>query len=126
MTEHLLKTSTNESEEFRQQIQENVTQMEQKWHRLMQCVEKRIVVAKDYLQFVKLLNQFRNARLDLQELFKTINEDLLLVASKNANDSVYEHHVHEKMHNFESLYKEVIKSGQNSISLLERVETNLL
>lgn len=118
ITENILKKC--DTEEQRTQIKKNVEQMEQKWNRLKRTVEQRIIVSSDYLQFVKLLNQFRNSALDLQELFKKLNDHTHMLSS-TSSDSVLEHHVQEKMQSFESLYREVIKQGQKSIHILRNV-----
>lgn len=85
----------------------------------MKAVEKRIIIASEYLQFIKILNQFRNSALDLQEIFKTANEYSFMMTSNT--DSVFEQHLIEKLKLFEKLYHDLLKSGNCTIEILKKV-----
>ena len=100
-------------------ITENLDSLEHKITKLKKSVEQRVVVAADYLVFVKLVNQFRNLALDLQELFKTINE--YSTGPDFNSDTVFEQHVQDKMKIFEKIFRDVNRAGQDSILLLKNV-----
>ena len=118
-SESILKQIETEKQQI--EIRQNIEIMQQKWHKLKKSVEKRILVAEDYLTFVKQLNQFRNLALDLQELFKNLSDHL-----SNSSDSIFEQHVQEKMSKFESLYKEVVLQGQTCIAALKKSDIETL
>lgn len=111
--------ASTESKELAQQIVDNISQMEQKWNKLKRCVDERIKVGLDYLRFVKLVNQFRVASQNLQELFKTINQDV-------ASSSVFEAHVQEKLSSYRELYDQLIQSSESSIDVLKRADHEIL
>lgn len=114
----LIKTIQDEEEI--KNIRKNMEIIEQKWSKLEKSVEKRIAVSSDYLQFIKLLNQYRNLSLDLQELFKTFANHSISSNIENS-DNLFEQHVQEKMLVFEKLYKELLQKGQVSVELLKNV-----
>lgn len=115
-TENLLTNTQNE--EIRKQIITNMSGIDQKWNRLHASVESRIVVSAEYLQFIKILNQFRSLALDLQELFKTVGSQATEAALCN---NVLEQHVEEKLRNFERFYQELNRKGHHTIELLRKV-----
>jgi len=107
--------------EQREEIKKNVEIMKHKWYKLKKSVEQRIAAAEEYLKFVKHLSQFRNLALDLQELFKSLNEHLT-----NNADTIFEQHVQEKMRTFETLFKEVVLQGQTCVSTLKQSDVEIL
>lgn len=99
--------------------------IEQKWNKLIRTVDNRILVASDYLQFIKILNQFRNLALDLQELFKSVGDQSSFIATASlSGNSVFEQHVQEKLKLFEKVYSDLFKKGTHSIELLKNVFIN--
>jgi hypothetical protein len=120
LSENLLRTC--KSEEQTSDIKRSMELIDSKWTKLRRSVEHRILVAIDYLEFVKTLNQFRNLALDLQELFKTFTDyNLIISSSSNDSQSVFEKHVQEKMQLFETVHNELKKKGQQMISTLKKV-----
>jgi hypothetical protein len=131
LKDSLLKSmlANNENEEHQKLIKKNVESMEIKWEKLRNSVQNRIVVASNYLIFVKQINQFRSLSLDLQELFKTLADYSNNTSSKSSSlntSSVLEQRVHEKMQTFENLYRELIRNGHNSISILKNSDNEIL
>jgi hypothetical protein len=123
---NVLRTTENvmekvETSDQREGIMKNVDIMKQKWYKLKKSVEQRIVVAEEYLKFVKFLSQFRNLALDLQELFKNLSEHLTTDA-----DTIFEQHVQEKMRSFESLFKDVTQQGQTCMTMLKQSDIETL
>lgn len=97
--------------------------IEQKWNKLKRTVEQRILVASDYLEFIKIVNQFRNLALDLQELFKTASDHSVLVSASNSkSDSVFEQHVQDKMRIFEKYYEDLLQKGRISVTTIRKVK----
>jgi hypothetical protein len=126
MKDSLLKSLDDSEYDYEiqsEQIKKNIELMKFKWNKLRKSVSNRITVASNYLVFVKKLNQFRNLGLDLQELFKTASSNS---TKSSGTDSVLEQRVEEKMHVFEALYHELIRTGHESISILKNSDNEVL
>lgn len=106
------------------QMRKNLDTIEQKWNKLRHTVEQRIHVASDYLEFIKIVNQFRSLSVDLQELFKTVNDHL--TQTSHSSDSIFELHVQDKMRIFEKYYEDVLKKGRVSINTLRETQNEVL
>ena len=136
MKDALLKSLEDSEYDYEiqsEQIKKNIELMEFKWNKLRRSVHNRIQVASNYLVFVKKLNQFRNLALDLQELFKTLVDYTTVrttspasTKSSGTSESVLEQRVEEKMHVFEALYRELIDTGNDSISILKKSDNEVL
>ena len=119
-----LSSSTSDEDQLQiETIRKNLDLMETKWNKLKRSVQNRIVIASNYLVFVKQKNQLRSLALDLQELFKALADYSL---THNNSDFVLENRVQEKMQIFENLYKELIRNGHDSISLLKKSDNEVL
>lgn len=108
-----------ETKEQKNQIIKNIELIEQKWNRLKMTVEQRILVATDYLDFIKIVNKFKNAAIDLNELFKSVNEHTGQTSSRV--DSIFEQHVQDKTRIFEQYYESLLQKGRISIQSLKKV-----
>ena len=90
--------------------------IEEKCSKVRKTVVSRIEIAREYLEFVKQLNQFRNLTTDLQEIFKSLSSN-----TSSTTELVFEKHVSEKMKIFEKLFTDLSTRGQSSIALLKNV-----
>lgn len=125
MKDSLVRSASSSEEDQAQldAIQKNLDLMETKWYKLKHSVQNRIVIATNYLVFVKQKNQLRSLALDLQELFKAL-ADYSLTHTKS--DSVLENRVQEKMQTFESLYRDLIRNGANAVDVLKKSDNEVL
>ena len=104
------------------QIRKNMERIEKKWANLKKSVEQRIIIAADHLEFIKLLNKFRNSALDLQELFKTASDYMSNINSNN----IFEQRLQDKMNHFEMNYKELVGKGKLVIEMLKKTDSEVL
>lgn len=109
-----------ETSEERSQISKNLELIEQKWNRLKLTVEQRILVSTDYLDFIKLVAKFKNLSIDLNELFKSINDHLSPTSPRA--DSIFEQHILDKARIIEQYYEELLHKGRQSIESIRKVQ----
>lgn len=112
-----------ETSEEKTQISKNLQLIEQKWNRLRLTVEQRIVVAADYLDFIKLVAKFKNLSTDLNELFKSINDHMSQTSPRA--DSIFEQHVLDKTRIIEQYYEELLIKGRQSIASIKKVNSTI-
>lgn len=108
-----------ETSEEKNQISKNLELIEQKWNRLKLTVEQRISVASDYLDFIKIVSKFKNLSVDLNELFKNINDHFSQTSPRA--DSIFEQHVLDKTRIIEQYYEDLLHKGRQSITSIRKV-----
>ena len=118
-SEELIKNCQNEEQS--NHIKKNITKIEQKWQKLKKSVETRTWISIDYLEFLKILNKFRNLALDLQELFKNANDYSGNYIENFDSSSSFENYVKERIKTFEMIYKELNNKGERSIEKIKKV-----
>jgi hypothetical protein len=109
----------SQDESDRENTIENIEKLESKWNSLRKCVEKRVVLAKSYLCFLKDANELENLAMDIQELMDRFED--LSPRTMCSTENMLQQHLNEKLTCFEKLYESIIKKGNHLINELKIV-----